>query len=87
MYICIYIQKIRIIGLTKLKSPRTHKRLILISNTPPQAGTKMSIKPNLTIDDWSREGPTGLVNTSAVCSDEGTNDGIIMPDRTFSRIK
>jgi hypothetical protein len=47
----------------------------------------MSIKLNLTIDDWSREGPTGLVNTSAICSDEGTKDGIIMPDRTFSRIK
>ena len=74
-------------NLTKLKSPRTHKRLILISNTSPQAGAKMSIKPNLTIDDWSREGPIGLVNTSAVCSDEGTKDGIIMPDRIFSRIK
>ena len=43
----------------------------------------MSIKSNLTIDDWSREGPTGLVDTSVVCSDEGTNDGIIMPDQTF----
>ena len=47
----------------------------------------MSIKPNLTIDDWSREGPTGLVNTSAVWSDEGTKDGTIMPYRIFSRIK
>ena len=44
----------------------------------------MSIEPNLTIDDWSREGLTGLVNTSVVYSDEGTNDEIIMPDRTFS---
>ena len=43
----------------------------------------MSIKPSLTIDDWSREGPTGLVNTSAVCSDEGTKDGIIMPAEPF----
>jgi hypothetical protein len=47
----------------------------------------MSIKPSLTIDDWSRERPTGLVNTSAVCSEEGTKDGMIIPDRTFSRIK
>jgi hypothetical protein len=47
----------------------------------------MLIKPNLTINDWSREGPIDLVNAFAVYSDEGMKDGIIMPDRTFSRIK
>jgi hypothetical protein len=66
---------------------KAHSNIILISNTLPQAGAKMSVKPNLTIDDWSREGPTSLVNTSAVCSDEGTKDEIIIPNRTFSRIK
>ena len=47
----------------------------------------MSIKPSLTIDDWSREGPMGLVNTSTVCSEEGINDGMIILNRTFSWIK
>ncbi|XP_059638631.1 HIPL1 protein-like [Cornus florida] len=54
-----------------------------IDNIP----TNMLTKPSLTMEDWRREGRTDFVSTSVVCSEEGTKIGLMIPKRTFSRIK
>ena len=79
-------KKKEIIKIKSLKISVT-RNIIRIFQHSLSSWRKMSMSPSLTSEVFKREGPTDLVNISAVCSEEGTNFGVITPYRTFSRIK